>query len=488
MNGKPEGRGQDLSKKLSFAFLIECARKKKINEWNNLYQEYLESEWKRIYPKREWDPKNILDLVCHPRFKKPNFLVEDFRVAVVQSVLSEEAHHEGVCFTRAYDKRVEDIKRAYIDRVTFRETHLEGAYFKRAHLERVDFKKAHLEGANFTRACLKGTHFSEAHLEGAHFSEAHLEGAYFQKAHLKGAYFGEAHLEGAYFRGAHIGGADFRWAHIEGAHFIYAVVDGENLFTKNYIDEKTDFTGTALSAIRIDPVLRTKLERNVREIQWKDWYMKPKFYPFLGKSPDLLWGLSCRAKHLLKDPPASSPKKRFDPKDYPSVENSTLYLTLKKILSWPLKPSVTTKNASNQDPEETKDEKNKWETKYSWIDTVINGFVRLFWWLTDYGSSTKRVIGVFFAWNILWAFIYQFLLPLQSSPILAGTNTTVLHTPNIITAVMQTNLMVFSITDVATRNLDYPALIFVTVQIVIGYFILAALITRLGIMFQNLSP
>ncbi len=91
--------------------------------------------------------------------------------------------------------------------------------------------------------------------------------------------------------------------------------------------------------------------------------------------------------------------------------------------------------------------------------------------------------GIFF-----WAFIYQFVLPLQSVPILVGTNTMVLHTPTIITAVMQTNLMMFSITDVATKNLDYPALIFVTVQIVIGYFILAALITRLGIMFQNLSP
>ena len=90
-------------------------------------------------------------------------------------------------------------------------------------------------------------------------------------------------------------------------------------------------------------------------------------------------------------------------------------------------------------------------------------------------SSSYSLSGIFF-----WAFIYQFVLPLQSVPILVGTNTMVLHTPTIITAVMQTNLMMFSITDVATKNLDYPALIFVTVQIVIGYFILAALILDLG--------
>ncbi|WP_461752487.1 hypothetical protein [Methanocorpusculum sp.] len=76
----------------------------------------------------------------------------------------------------------------------------------------------------------------------------------------------------------------------------------------------------------------------------------------------------------------------------------------------------------------------------------------------------------------------------QYAPFLNGTTNTVLSTPDIFTAVLQTNLMIFSITNVATKDLSYLTLFCVTVHIVIGYFILAALITRLGIMFQNLSP
>jgi len=249
---------------------------------------------------------------------------------------------------------------------------------KRPNFPRGDFREAISRGVSFTGAHLEGACFWEAHLEGADFRNAHLEGAEFLMAHLEGVIFLETHLEGATFE--------------------YAILHGETLFIKNTIDDKTDFTGTALSATRIDPKLRTKLERNIREIRWKQWY------------------------------------------------HSTLFARL------------------------------------------LTPFVKLFWWVSNYGSSTAKVLGVFFAWNIFWALIYQFVLPLLPGPILAGAKTTILQTPDIITAVLQTNLMMFSITDLATEGLDYPALIFVTVHIVIGYFILAALITRLGIMFQNLSP
>jgi hypothetical protein len=121
--------------------------------------------------------------------------------------------------------------------------------------------------------------------------------------------------------------------------------------------------------------------------------------------------------------------------------------------------------------------------KRCWVDTIINAFVRTFWRISDYGSSTKRIIAIFFSWNILWAVIYYYLLPF-----LPGTSTTVLNVSNIWAAILQTNLMMFSITDLATEGLDILPMFFVTIHIVVGYFILAALITRLGIMFQNLSP
>lgn len=346
----PEGWDKDLYDKLSFDFLIECAENKKIEAWNALYKEYLESEWNRLYPKREWDPKNVLELVNERLlYIAPNFIGKDFR----------EAISRGVHF---YD------------------AHLEGAEFREAHLEEAQFWNAHLEGVNFWGAHLKGTEFLGAHLEGVFICEAYLEGAEFWASHLEGA--------------------DFQDADLEGAKFNYAIVDGETLFAANSIDKNTDFTGTALSAARIDPVLRTKLEKNIREIQWNDWYKNHRFLRII---------------------------------------------------------------------------------------------MRPFWFLTDYGASTIRPVSAFILWNTLFAIIYYLwlgndfeeLMTPYTSPFLTNIGDNIVI---FLTDWMKSNLMIISLTDMATIELGLWTLFAVFLHVFVGYFILAALVARLSIMFQNLSP
>lgn len=515
MEEKPDEQDQGHNKTLSFEYLIECIETNRIDEWNIQYRKYLSSEWKRLYPEMLGGQMNILKLVRHPEFKKSVFKGKDFRETIDRNIYIEGGNFP-IC-------KKTDFVRIQLDGADFQEAHLEGANLNESRLIGADFTGAHLNGADFwganiigakfrgawletlellgqseklemktsfrtaysERADFLGAHaeradFLGAHLEGSEFSLAHLEGAAFHEAHLEGATIRKAHLEETHFNRAYLNKTNFTEAYLEGATFEYAILDGETIFTKNTIDDKTDFTGTGLSAARIDPSMRTKLERNIREAHWKVWYKKPKFYPYLENILKKLWRIGCMIWHFIKYPP----QKKYEPNDYPTLENSTIYLTLKKAWYWPIKTPVTTKENLNKDL----DQKGKWKMKRCWIDRVINAFIRVFWWLSDYGSSTKRVIGVFFIWNILWAVIYQYFLPFLPGPILPGTNTTVLQMPDIITAVLQTNLMMFSITDLATEGLDYPALIFVTIHIVIGYFILAALITRLGIMFQNLSP
>ena len=53
MEERPEGWNQELYEKLSFEYLIECGENERIGEWNAPYLEYLESEWKRLYPDRK---------------------------------------------------------------------------------------------------------------------------------------------------------------------------------------------------------------------------------------------------------------------------------------------------------------------------------------------------------------------------------------------------------------------------------------------------
>lgn len=284
---------------------------------------------------------------------------------------------------------------------------------------------------NIGKLFFDGSDFVRPNYNRKDFRNAIQEGAKFIGLDLEGASFYCSRLEGACFSEAHLEGTDFSNAHLEGAKFILAIVNGETLFNDNIIDTKTDFTGTSLSSARIYPELRTQLERNIRQLRWTEWYNKSKLYPILGKikNPNIVY---------------------ISPRNFP------------------------------EEPE--------WYMKRCWVDTIINTFVRTFWRISDYGSSTKRIIVVFFGWNILWACIYFYLLPFISGLFSAGTTTTVLNVSNIWAAILQTNLMMFSITDLATEGLDILPMFFVTIHIVVGYFILAALITRLGIMFQNLSP
>ncbi|WP_319378321.1 pentapeptide repeat-containing protein [uncultured Methanocorpusculum sp.] len=117
-----------------------------------------------------------------------------------------------------------------------------------------DFIRPNFIGENVIEAISLGVYFDKAHLEGAVFSEVGLK-----ETHLEKAQFWGAHLQGANFNYAHLEGANLRGVHLKGAQFTYAIVDGETMLTgntENPIDDKTDFTGTALSGTRIDPNLR----------------------------------------------------------------------------------------------------------------------------------------------------------------------------------------------------------------------------------------
>ena len=477
----PEVYNKELYGILSYDFLIECAKNKRILEWNHAYEAYLKSEWEKLFPDERYDLENIGKLFFDGSdFVRPNYNMKDFRNAIQEGVKFIGLHLEGAsfycsrlegaCFSEAHLEEAYFYD-AHLNKAIFSDAYIGGACFSIAHLEEADFYNAHLKGANFLRAYLEGSNFSSAHLKGANFLEAHLEEANFPNAHLEGVDFSKKHLEGAIFSyahlesvnflnthleganfsnthlegadlrsahleetdfsNAHLEETDFSNAHLEGAKFILAIVNGETLFNDNIIDTKTDFTGTSLSSARIYPELRTQLEQNIRQLRWTEWYNKSKLYPILAKikNPNIVY---------------------ISPRNFP--------------------------------------EKPEWYMKRCWVDRIINAFIRIFWWISDYGCSTKRIIGVFFGWNILWACIYFYLLPFISGLFSAGTTTTVLNVSNIGAAILQTNLMMFSITDLATEGLDILPMFFVTIHIVVGYFILAALITRLGIMFQNLSP
>jgi len=360
---RPEGWNKELYEKLSFEYLIECSQHGGIDEWNQVYEDYLKSEWERLFPDKKYDLKNIGELFDNQSdFVKPHFIPQSsnssipdirdlshailigavFRSLYLGATQFSYARLDGASFNwvnlEHANFRSANLQKARLDgdrlvSADFTGAHLHETHFEEASLQDSDFRSTHLHETHFEGAYLAESGFGSAHLHGTHFEGAHLQNAYFMGAHvedsffseaslpganftsaclqdanftnaqLKGAIFNNSHLERVNFNLAHLEGADFlsstlqdvdfylarledaifNNSQLEGAKFKYTIVRGTQ-FIDVTIDDKTNFTGTYLAEILIEPKLRKQLERNIRKLNITN---KNVFVAMKFDSPDL---------------------------------------------------------------------------------------------------------------------------------------------------------------------------------------------------------
>ena len=260
------------------------------------------------------------------------------------------------------------------------------------------------------------------------------------------------------------------WVKLEGASLMNAHLERVSIYAA-WMNEKTDllgctydtttdFTATAITVTRINPNTLTDLQYNIRRKQWEEWYELPKIHAVVS---------------VLKE----RYKNSWIPKMIKSVQKFITY-----------QPRRAQENISSNktvDVADGTDKTREKPCKASFFDRIfVNTPVRMFWWISDYGRSTVRIIGAFFGLNLLFTFIYLFLssITLQFMPQIDPIFNETISFPM---ALMQSNMIVFSITDVATRGLNELSMFFVLLHIIIGYVLLAALVTRFAIMFQSVG-
>jgi len=117
--------------------------------------------------------------------------------------------------------------------------------------------------------------------------------------------------------------------------------------------------------------------------------------------------------------------------------------------------------------------------------------VRFFWYVSDYGYSTGRVIKFFIFFILLFALLYTFLpqmLMLNNNPIDVPFPERFLLMLAFATSTMVT--LGFSNINVAAvgGQPDLAGMLVVSCNLIVGYFMLAVLVTRLAILFQSMGP
>ncbi len=161
---------------------------------------------------------------------------------------------------------------------------LQGTWLQEANMQGADLLEANLQGARMCKINLKDAYLWKANLQNAdlpganlHYADlwgANLQDANLWKTRLQSADLGQANLQDANLQEADIQGAGLAASSLQGANLSRAIVDGKTLIWECPVDRDTNFEGVGLASARIDPGTKQLLEYNVRRANWIHWYRK----------------------------------------------------------------------------------------------------------------------------------------------------------------------------------------------------------------------
>ena len=273
---------------------------------------------------------------------------------------------------------------------------------------------------------LRHANFQAANLRGASFGYAHLEGALFGCSDLQNADFHNTHLENAQLTPSNLKGTDFTESHLENATFRAVVLDGETKFWNCTISKcvSSDVRGTDFTGSQLNVVR-----------------------------------ISPGTKQLLE-------------------------YNIRRM-NW--------------------EEWYKENPKLKWV-------VKAFWSISDYGISTKKVISTFFSLAIIFATIYfvwgafdHFILENENPGIVSylfvnAESESQVH-PVCYSFMVYFRAIYFSVVTMTTlgfgdmyANAENGWLAWIVghllliLQVILGYVLLGALVTRLAVLFTSDGP
>jgi hypothetical protein len=354
----------------------------------------------------------------------------------------------------------------------YRETHtdeeiwLQGAKLQLANLQGANLGRANLQGGKLWEAHLEGADLGEARLEGAELMLAHLEDANLRGANLQGAQLWEANMQGALLWEAHLEGAKLQLANLEGANLRRASLQGALLWEAN-------LKGASLWEANLEGA--NLWEANVQGADLSRTIV----------NGETLIDERCK------------------------VDRNTKFegLALGDMRTCP----------GTRQPLEHNVRRMQWELWYEegWLLTRITKrlFVHPFWWISNYGLSTWRVILTFLALAIVFATVYfvcgavdYYHLGIKDKPGIVRDLFVTIPTDHPVSEVhygvmTYCRSIYFSVVRMATLGFGdmyaYPArpgwrwfigYFLLILQVVLGYVLFGALVTRFAVLFTAGGP
>ena len=414
-----------------YEMLLRCSEKKDMTEWN---------EWRENNPKEEIllefaeFSHEIPELkYCRSSDEKgierDNWpvLIRKLREVHFSGADLCHAHLKGATLNTAHLENAE-LYGAYLEKAKLSDALLNKAILIEAHLEEADLRDSNLEDANLSSAHLEEALLCDANLKGANFEGAHLNKADLSDADLKGAYLKDAHLEEALLSGGSqkLGIVHLEGAHLEGANLTHAHLEGA-YFQLAFVDGSTLIWEcsvdhkTDFRGIGLDSARIDAGTRQLLEynIRRMNW-------------EDWYWGGPVHGVYELEYSEGRGMHRRF---------------------AW---------------------------NKVWWLVETFP--VRVFWWMSDYGMSTGRIIFTFLGLAVIFALVYWLW------PTCIVVNGQVGNIKGWWHALYSSVVTPFGVGDISASPDSPLGQTLLMVQVISGYVLLGALVTRFAVLFTAGGP
>ena len=308
---------------------------------------------------------------------------------------------------------------------------LQGAILSGANLQGANLRNANFQEADLTAAHLEHANIGNAHLERANLGGANLLGAHLMEANLTGVNFDMAHLQGAFLQRANLQGAVISLAHLEGADLIRANLKNARVVGANL--QGAILSGTNLEGANFQyAIVDGKTLINDVEVDCDT--------NFEGVGLDAM---------------------RIDP-------------GIKQLLEY----NIRRKNWG------------KWYKEHKFLRYIVKPF----WQISDYGLSTKRIIAKFFMWAAVFALVYLFFdYAMQDGIVNNLSQVDGQQVPWWLVPIRAFYFSVVTMTtlgfgDMYARFNSFWGHFLLTIQVLMGYMFLGALVTRFAVLFTAGGP
>ena len=326
------------------------------------------------------------------------------------------------------------LLKAHLENANLRAAHMENAFLGHAHLENAYLRAAHLENANLVSAHLEKANLWYAHLEHANLMGAHLENANLRKAHLEKVTFFDAHLENAYLRNAHLENAILVGAHLENATLFCTHLENAKL-----------------------------MEANLQGARFYDATLQGADFSIAIVDGKTSFSEDCKVGR----------KTRFDAV---ALGNLRIYPKTRQLLEYNIRRMNWEKWYRGKS-------ENKW---IIWMHQLLTLPVRLFWWVSNYGLSTWRIIFTFFSLAFIFAVAYwrwPTFVAFNGNPVMESFKS--LWHAFYFSVVTMTTL---GFGDIAANPDSWKGQGLLMLQVILGYVLLGAMVTRFAVLFTAGGP